>query len=163
MNEVICSCSFQVYLLPVQKHFHHFSFDVEVEHSDLVCILFIFSFSLPLFLFSHSYLFIFFPPYYYFAIHRDFDSHRQEFTHTHTHIKERWKKWGRKNNRQSTNGISLKRYMTMNNFIIYIAFNVAKNGTNENFWHRTGNNNHKKAFQHFFFCVGQYLLCSRRT
>lgn len=78
---------------------------------------------------SHSYLFIFFSYYYYFAIHRDFDSNRQEFTYIYT---KRGRSDGKKN-RQSTNGISLKRYMTMNNFIIYNAFNVAKNGANENF------------------------------
>lgn len=94
MNEVICSCSIQVYLLPVQKHSHHFSLDVEDEHSDLACSLFIFSL-------SHFYLLILLfcsLSYYYFAIHCDFGSHRQEFTQTHA-CKETWTKCGKKNNR----------------------------------------------------------------
>lgn len=64
MNEFVCSCSFQVYLLPVQKHSHHFSFEVEVEdeHSDLVCILFIFS------LFSYSLFFILILIYLFFLV-----------------------------------------------------------------------------------------------
>lgn len=116
MNEVVYSCSFQVCLLPVQKHFHHFSHSSRRRKFRFGVYFIYFLFLVTLFHFLHFFCIIIILPFIVILTRIDKNSVKKK-----------------KKNRQSTNGISLKRYMTMNNFIIYIAFNVAKNGTNEIF------------------------------